>query len=97
MILPSLIRAHMDPFNNECRAYGRLIEKGLNGKVAVRCRGYMIISAHTENEIHRRLGIASWDRPDEEEEEGSALEPLHAIIKDLVVAESRSRLRTLGE
>lgn len=33
------IRLQTDPFYNERRAYGRLIERDVNGKVAVRCHG----------------------------------------------------------
>ena len=32
-----VVHAHMDPFFNECRAFGQLIEADLNGEIAVRC------------------------------------------------------------
>lgn len=48
-----LLQAYMDPFYNECRAYGRLEEANLNGKVAVRCHGYMTFPAEYEEELVR--------------------------------------------
>ena len=48
-----ILQAHMDPFYNECRAYGRLEEANLNGKVAVRCQGYMTFPAEYEEELVR--------------------------------------------
>lgn len=32
-------------FNNECRAYRKLIENNLNGEVAVRCHRYLMLLA----------------------------------------------------
>ena len=79
------IRFHTDPFFNECRAYGRLIEGDVNGKVAVRCHGHMAIPAAREEELARRFEAYVWDRPKDD----SALpvakrQPLRAIVKDLV-------------
>jgi hypothetical protein len=49
----------MDLFFNECRAYGRLIDKKINGKVAVRY-GYLMIPAkermNSENALELRPG-----------------------------------------
>ena len=42
------IRFQSDPFYNECRAYGRRIDSGVNGKVAVRCHGHLGIPAARE-------------------------------------------------
>jgi hypothetical protein len=81
----ALICGHMDPFFSECRAYGRLIEKSVNGKVAVRCYGYLMFPADKEDELRERFGVTSWDRPHEEySEPASKREPLRAIVKDLV-------------
>ncbi len=75
----------MDPFFNECRAYGRLIEKNINGTVAVRCYGYLMIPANREDELRERFGVTSWNRPDEEYlEPASRRQPFRAIVKDLV-------------
>lgn len=75
----------MDPFFNECRAYGRLIKKNVNGKVAVRCHGYLMIPADREDELKERFGVTTWNRPDEEDfVPASRREPFRAIVKDLV-------------
>ncbi len=76
----------MDPFFNECRAYGRLIEKNINGTVAVRCYGYLMIPANKEDELRERFGVTSWNRPDKEYlESTSRRQPFRAIVKDLVI------------
>ena len=81
-----LLHAHSDPFYNECRAYGRLKEKKLNGKVAVYCHGYMPISADKEEQLERRFHVGDWDRPGEEYDKPvSKRQPFRAIVKDLVV------------
>ena len=58
-ISDDLLQAHMDPFYNECRAYGRLEEANLNGKVAVRCHGYMTFPAEDEEELVRVCRFSS--------------------------------------
>jgi len=80
-----LIHGHMDPFFNECRAYGRLIEKNVNGKVAVHCYGYLMIPANREDELRNRFGVTTWNRPHEEySKPASERQPFRAIVKDLV-------------
>ena len=75
----------MDPFYNECRAYGRLEEANLNGKVAVRCHGYMTFPAEFDEELARRFNVREWNRPgDEYDKIVSQRQPLRATIKDLV-------------
>ena len=82
---PNLIHCHMDPFFNECRAYGKLIDKNLNGKVAVRCYGYLMIPANREDELRKRFGVAAWNRPqDEYSKPLSRRQPFRAIVKDLI-------------
>ena len=84
-ISDELLQAYMDPFYNECRAYGRLEEANLNGKVAVRCHGYMTFPAEYEEELERRLDVSDWGRPgDEYDKDVSERQPLRAIVKDLV-------------
>ena len=79
------LRYHSDPFFNECRAYGRLQEKSLNGKIAVRCYGYITVPAETEIQLERQFQITDWDRPEEEYERPvSERQPLRALVKDLV-------------
>lgn len=84
-VTTDLLHAHMDPFYNECRAYGRLIDAKLNGKLAVHCHGYMTLPAAMEDELQRRFMITTWDRPtDDQEKPVSKREPLRAIVKNLV-------------
>ena len=79
------IRFHTDPFYNECRAYGRLIECDVNGKVAVRCHGHMTIPAAIEKELYRRFEVYEWDRTEDDfNMPVSERQPFRAIVKDLV-------------
>ena len=75
----------MDPFYSECRAYGRLIEKGLNGKVAVYCHGYLTIPAEREEELRQKYNVNDWDRPANEYAKAPhRRQPFRAIVKDLI-------------
>lgn len=79
------IRLQSDPFYNECRAYGRLIECNVNGKVAVRCHGHMAILAAREEELARRFGVHTWDRPEVDLKLSvTKRQPFRAIVKDLI-------------
>ena len=74
-----------DPFYNECRAYGRLIECDVNGKIAVRCHGHMIIPAARAEELARRFEVYAWDRPrDDSKLPVPKRQPFRAIVKDLI-------------
>ena len=86
---PSLIQAHKDPFYNECRAYGRIAEAGLNGKIAAYCYGFLTIPAAMEDYFKQEFHVATWDRPAEDYEKPAALRrPLRAIVKELVTDEA---------
>ena len=75
----------MDPFFNECRSYGKLIEKKLNGKVAVYCHGYIALPAEREDELKRRFNVEEWDRPDDHYAlPTNRRPPLRAIVKKLI-------------
>ena len=75
----------MDPFFNECRAYGRLVEANQNGRIAVRCHGHMSVPAAVEEELARRFGVRTWDRPEEEYARPvPGRQPFRAVVKDLV-------------
>ena len=78
-----LLHAHADPFYNECRAYGRLKEKNLDGKVAVRCHGYTTLPAAIEVELERRFDYLEWDR-DDYDLPMKERAPFRAIVKDLI-------------
>ncbi|KAL9033240.1 MAG: hypothetical protein Q9180_006050 [Flavoplaca navasiana] len=80
---------YFDPFYNECRAYGKLIEKNLNGQVAVRCYGYMMLSAELEDTLGNQFEMNDWNRLSEEyDQPPSKRQPLRAIIKDLVLEDT---------
>ena len=78
------IRFQTDPFYNESRAYGRLIECDVNGKVAVRCHGRVAIPAATEEELNRHFEVYAWDRPEDDVKMPvSQRQPFRAIVKNL--------------
>ncbi|KAL8672572.1 MAG: hypothetical protein Q9168_002977 [Polycauliona sp. 1 TL-2023] len=80
---------YFDPFYNECRAYGKLVDKGLNGAVAVACHGYLMLSAEYESELDHHFGPIDWNRPSEEYEKPvSQRAPLKTIVKDLVLEDT---------
>ncbi|KAL8671530.1 MAG: hypothetical protein Q9168_003975 [Polycauliona sp. 1 TL-2023] len=80
---------YFDPFYNECRAYGKLVEVNLNGKVAVRCHGYLLLPARYEKDLDRQFGEIEWNRPIEEYDKPvSERQPLRAIVKDLVLQDT---------
>ena len=85
LVSDDLLQAHMDPFYCECRAYGRLEDEKLNGKVAVRCYGYLTFPAETERQLERDFQIDGFDRPSEEYMKPISLRrPIQAIVKELV-------------
>ncbi|KAL8808696.1 MAG: hypothetical protein Q9223_003856 [Gallowayella weberi] len=86
---PDHLDYYLDPFFNECRAYGKLIERSLNGEVAVHCHGYLMLTADHEDELNHRFGEPDWNRPHEEYEKPvSKRSPLRTIVKDLVLEEN---------
>lgn len=93
------VRLQTDPFFKECRAYGKLIDRGVNGKVAVRCYGHLAIPAAIEEELAQRFEVYSWNRPIVESRLMiSKRQPLRAIVKDLIqddIALNESILRRM--
>lgn len=80
-----IIHAHADPFYNECRAYGKLEEVGLNGIVAVRCHGYTTLPPTMESELEERFNVTDWDRDlDEYDKPVKKRAVFRAIVKDMV-------------
>ena len=80
------LRCHMDPFYRECRAFGKVIDSKANGKIAVRCYGHLAIPARREQQLKRRFGIDTWNRPDYDSAKPVLKrQPLRAIIKDLIL------------
>lgn len=82
-----VVHAHTDPFYNECRAYGRLIESGLNGSVAVRAHGYTTIPAQDVHELGEEFQVAEWIQDAEEHQYNdlpSNRQLFRVIVKDLI-------------
>ncbi len=80
-----VVRTLSDPFYNECRAYGRLIESKVKGTVAARCYGHMAVSADQEAYLRERFGVSVWDRSHKDASVPvSKRQPFCAILKDLI-------------
>ncbi|KAL9607372.1 MAG: hypothetical protein Q9167_007712 [Letrouitia subvulpina] len=76
---------HSDPFYSECRAYGKLIETNLNGRVAVRCHGYTTITAKEVHQLAERFQIEEWQLDEGIVEPiDSQDQPYRAVVKDLI-------------
>ncbi|KAL8906226.1 MAG: hypothetical protein Q9207_002148 [Kuettlingeria erythrocarpa] len=90
--------AQSDPFYNECRAYGRLDESHLNGKVAVRAYGYTTIAAKEVHRLGKEYQVDDWQE-DAEEHEYNELPPerhlFRAIIKDIMQDDVRWTHKTV--
>ncbi|KAL8722932.1 MAG: hypothetical protein Q9181_007394 [Wetmoreana brouardii] len=77
---------YFDPFYIKCRAYGRLVDAKLSGKIAVHCHGYMMLPASYEDELKRDFGAGDWRRPNKEYRKPiSRRQSLRAIVKDLIL------------
>lgn len=75
----------MDPFYAECRAYGAIINKTQNGKIATCCHGHLSLSATLEAEIAHQFNIDDWQRPEAEYNLPVAeRKPFRAIVKELI-------------
>ena len=85
LIPDDLLQAHTDPLYNECRACGRLEETKLNGKVAVRCYGYLTFPAEIEDQLERDFQVDDWYRPSEEYRKPVTLrQPIRATVKEMI-------------
>ena len=91
--------AHTDPFYAECRAYGCIEDNKQNGKIAVRCYGFMAVSAKQEDILAAppyQTDTTEWNRPEEEYDWPVARrQPFRAIVKELV--RSRSRFHAVAQ
>ena len=75
----------MDPFFNECRAYGRLVEHDQNGKLAVYCHGHLTLPASLEQDLERKFQVVDWNRPEEEYDAVvSKRQPFRCVVKDFI-------------
>lgn len=68
---------------NAERAYGRLKELG-KGHLAVRCHGYLTLSASQKEDLETRLGPFVWGHEEDLEEYGLKDEPVRVIVKDFL-------------
>jgi Kinetochore Sim4 complex subunit FTA2 len=80
--------AHFDPFYAECRAYGCIEDNEQNGRIAVRCHGFMAVSAKEEEILAAppfQIDASEWNRPEQEYDWPVAQrQPFRAIVKQLV-------------
>ncbi|KAL9621181.1 MAG: hypothetical protein Q9160_004313 [Pyrenula sp. 1 TL-2023] len=72
---------HCDPFYAECRAYGAIIDAGLNGRITPTCYGYMMLSKDQEEQIMDYFNYPDFRRY---LDNSSPRKPLRAILKELV-------------
>ena len=89
---PELYIKYFDPFNAECRVYGRLKEEN-RPDLAVRAHGYLLLTPEQEFEVIQRSGKTHPDDPNPEDNpdpwyrmDGPLVHDrsVHAIVKDLV-------------
>ena len=60
----------------------------MNGEIAVRCFGFLILPAAEETNFKQRFQVTTWGRPDEEYKKPIAQRmPFRAIVKELVQTE----------
>lgn len=90
MVPRDILVAHDDPFYNECRAYGRLEQANLNGKVAARCYGYIAIPAEREDYLDTKFNVGVWNRPEGEyAKPAKQRQPFRGILKELLHGDRR--------
>lgn len=81
------LHAQCDPFYNECRAYGKLIESDVNGRVAARCHGYTTIHYKEVHQLGKEFHIEDLEQEAESYQE-SQVPPerylYRAIVKELI-------------
>ncbi|KAK4033491.1 kinetochore Sim4 complex subunit FTA2-domain-containing protein [Parachaetomium inaequale] len=82
-----------DPFNCECRVYGRLKQEERED-LAVRAHGYLLLTPEQEDELCRMIEGIDYDEPVDPDKNGNGTNtwgrweqhhhlPLRAIVKDL--------------
>ncbi|KAI0513292.1 kinetochore Sim4 complex subunit FTA2-domain-containing protein [Xylaria bambusicola] len=89
-ITDSQILDSMDPFNNECRAYGRICEANLT-HIAAKCYGYLFLSyqvdrsSDEDEDDPRQL---AWTRTETlKRDESTKRVPIRAIVKEYIESE----------
>ncbi len=85
--------AHTDPFYSECRAYGCTERNNQNGKIAVRCYGFVPVLPEQEDYLAAppfEVDPAEWNRPEQEYDRPAAeRQPFRAIVEELVKSKKR--------
>ncbi|TRX97012.1 hypothetical protein FHL15_002318 [Xylaria flabelliformis] len=79
----NIFQYHLDPFYAEFRAFGLLVEKRVDHKLAVRCHGYTFLPPKIEHKIQKDFGFNDWGRQPKNNEH-----QLRAIVKDYISSES---------
>ncbi|KUI60277.1 hypothetical protein VP1G_07510 [Cytospora mali] len=89
---PQLYIDYFDPFNCECRVYGRLKQEKCED-LAVRCHGYLLLTPKQEVEITKKIAGKDYELDSTEKLEGWNLwdryeqhrgQPIRAIVKELI-------------
>lgn len=73
------IESYFQPFQNECRAFGRLKEFSME-HLGVRCHGYIILNETQLDFMRSKYNFDRWDYDPEYDEH----QPVRAIVKDIV-------------
>lgn len=71
-----------DPFNCECRAYGRLQEEGRED-LAIPCYGYVILTAEEEDQVNSKWHL-DWNRRPQNRGQG-----LRGLLKEYVPSQQQ--------
>lgn len=100
---------YFDPFNAECRAYGRLGQEGRQD-LAVRAFGYLLLTPTQEAEITQRIVEEEWQSGSDSDGETDGLghkmwsrckrdkgQPIRAIVKQLVEGDLGFEQRHIGQ
>ncbi|TRX99077.1 hypothetical protein FHL15_000419 [Xylaria flabelliformis] len=84
MMPDKILQYSLDPFYAECRAFGLLVEKRVDHKLAVRCHGYTFLPENIEQKIEKKFGFNDWGRQPKNERR----QLLRAIVKDYIGSKS---------
>lgn len=97
---------YMDPFNSECRAYGRLKQERRED-LAIRAHGYLLLTQEQERDVTKALGheYVNWEKHPEPLDcsgvfsrwETHRHQPLRAIVKTYVESPESWTVSQLGQ
>lgn len=92
------IEGQTNPFNAECRAYGRLALIPRKTPIATPCHGFISIPAKQESFFARKFNISDWNRPEEELSLPPAKrQPFRALVKTLVETDPKITMELIEQ